>query len=170
MQTPLKSCFTNLPTTLFLKCSGVPVGLIFVHITNASLSFAPKSVFSLAVVLSIKDTSVCMFPPTVCMFLRTSFFDESVFPFSRSPSVPVSAPHESSPVSVDQFADVAYSPLLLPNHGAGTGRGARLKLLVDSAPPDASTSAHDDRVDHHPMQTHAWTESAASPSPPGPTR
>ena len=101
---------------------------------------------------------------------RDVVFDESAFPFSHSPFVHVSAPHESSPVSIDQFADVAYSPLLLPNSGAGTGRGARLELLEDSAPPDASTSAHDDRVDHYPMQTHAWTESAASPSPPGPTR
>jgi hypothetical protein len=43
----------------------------------------------------------------------------------------------STPVATDQFVDVAYSPMLSPHHGAGTGRGARLDLLDSSAPPAA---------------------------------
>src|SRR4051812_17753899 len=35
-----------------------------------------------------------------------------------------------------QFEDVAYSPVLLPNHGAGTGCGACLELLPDAAPEE----------------------------------
>jgi hypothetical protein len=35
----------------------------------------------------------------------------------------------STPLASDQFVDAAYTPILLPNHGAGTGRGARLELL-----------------------------------------
>jgi hypothetical protein len=41
----------------------------------------------------------------------------------------------SSSIASDQFDDVAYSPVLLPNHGAGTGRGARLEILEATEPP-----------------------------------
>ena len=48
---------------------------------------------------------------------------------------PVTELH-SFPVLPNQFVDAAYSPLLLPNYGAGTGRGALLELLDDDdAPP-----------------------------------
>jgi hypothetical protein len=40
----------------------------------------------------------------------------------------------SSYVFPDQFVDVAHSPILLSNHGAGLGRGACLELLMDSSP------------------------------------
>ena len=48
-----------------------------------------------------------------------------------------------------QFEDVAYSPVLLPNHGAGTGCGACLELL-----PDGPTTP---RVAHvnQPVHVHA---------------
>ena len=38
----------------------------------------------------------------------------------------------SFPVLPDQIMDAAYSPLLLPNYGVGTGRGARLELFDDN--------------------------------------
>jgi len=42
----------------------------------------------------------------------------------------------------DQFEDVAYSPVLLPNHGAGVGRGACLQLLDITDSPPASDVDH----------------------------
>jgi hypothetical protein len=47
-------------------------------------------------------------------------------------------PLHSSSILPSQFEDVTYAPVLLPNHGAGIGRGARLELLPDSAPTLAS--------------------------------
>lgn len=43
----------------------------------------------------------------------------------------------------EQFEDVVYSPVLLSNHGAGTGRGACLQLLDDTASSDTPTSGQD---------------------------
>ena len=94
---------------------------------------------------------------------RDVVFDETVFPFSTftsSTDTPVTELH-SFPVLPAQFVDAAYSPLFLPNHGAGTGRGARLELLEDdhaaspelaattSAVPAATQAVHD--VDHECM-------------------
>jgi hypothetical protein len=59
---------------------------------------------------------------------RDVIFDENVFPFSALSSSPTPPSHHSSHVMPDQFEDVAHSPLLLPNHGAGIGHGARLHL------------------------------------------
>jgi hypothetical protein len=42
-------------------------------------------------------------------------------------STSLSSSSPTSIISPDQLEDVAYSPVLLPNHGAGTGRGARLE-------------------------------------------
>ena len=81
--------------------------------------------------------------------------------------------HSSSIVS-DQFDDVAYSPVLLPNHGAGTGRGARLEILEASEPPSlASSDVHVDPSVHlhglgHRAHARPLSPSAAglpSPSP-----
>jgi hypothetical protein len=55
-------------------------------------------------------------------------FDETVFPFSALPSSSTPSSHHSLPVMPSQFEDVAHSSLLLRNHGAGIGRGARLHL------------------------------------------
>jgi hypothetical protein len=53
-------------------------------------------------------------------------FDELVFPFSNLSSADSPSSSSVLPVSLDQFEDYAHAPSLLPNHGAGTGRGARL--------------------------------------------
>jgi hypothetical protein len=66
-------------------------------------------------------------------------FDETVFPFSNLPSSESSSTNNFVPVSLDQFEDYAYAPLLLPNHGAGIGRGARLELLDEPAPLSPQT-------------------------------
>jgi hypothetical protein len=59
---------------------------------------------------------------------RDVIFDETVFPFSALSIFSTPPSHHSLPVMPNQFEDVAHSPLLLRNHGAGIGRGARLHL------------------------------------------
>jgi hypothetical protein len=83
-------------------------------------------------------------------------FDEHVFPFSQLPVSNTGSPHmHSSSIAADQFEDVAYSPVLLPKHGAGIGCGARLEPL-DTAPPSSPPFEH---VDHgaplHDLGLHA---------------
>jgi len=46
MKTPIELLLGETPDYTFLRCSGVPAGLIFVLIMIANLSFAPKSVCS----------------------------------------------------------------------------------------------------------------------------
>jgi hypothetical protein len=55
-------------------------------------------------------------------------FYENVFSFLALPTPSTPPSHHPSPVMPNQFEDVAHSPLLSPNHGAGIGRGARLHL------------------------------------------
>jgi hypothetical protein len=67
------------------------------------------------------------------------------FPFSQLHVYNTESPHmHSSSIAADQFEDVAYSPVLLPKHGTGIGRDARLELL-DAASPSSPPSEH---VDH----------------------
>jgi hypothetical protein len=90
---------------------------------------------------------------------RDVVFDENVFHFLPSVSVTPHTPLASYPTSIDQFEDVAHAPLLLPNHGAGIGRGAHLELLEDSPQAGDERAAH---IDHHPMQLHGTVDVSAS--------
>jgi hypothetical protein len=69
-------------------------------------------------------------------------------------------PTNSTPVSLGQFDDAAYSPVLLPNHGAGTSRGACLELL--DAPSTAPPTPHVDSCMGHAIAPRP----EAPPSPP----
>lgn len=59
----------KLLTIPFSRCSGVPVGPIFVHIIIENLSFGPKNVCSWGIVLSIKATSAFMCQQIVSTYL-----------------------------------------------------------------------------------------------------
>jgi hypothetical protein len=122
---------------LFSRCLGVHVGHIFVPVIVANLSTGLKSVSLLGIVLFTKATNVSMFSLTACIFPAMLFFYESVFPFSAlsvSTDSHMSSLH-SSPMLHDQFVDVAYSHVLLSNHGAGMGRIASLHLMDVTNPP-----------------------------------
>jgi hypothetical protein len=70
---------------------------------------------------------------------------------------------ESSLLSANQFVDIAYAPYLLANHGAGTGRGARLELLTSEASPSGSGGdAYVDRPALPPVM-HGVHASGATP-------
>ncbi|XP_071681644.1 uncharacterized protein [Lolium perenne] len=110
----------------------------------------------------------CLHVPSNRVYIsRDVIFDENVFPFAHMPSTNTSVDPTSTPVSIDQFADIAYSPSLLPNHGAGTARGARLELLDQpSTPPDDHVD-HVDSADPSPMQLHARAGSSPPDLPGG---
>jgi hypothetical protein len=77
----------------------------------------------------------CLHVPSNRTYIsRDVIFDELVFPFSNLPSVESPSSSSILPVSLDQFEDYTHAPSLLPNHGAGTGRGARLQLLEEDSP------------------------------------
>jgi hypothetical protein len=67
----------------------------------------------------------------------------------------------TTPLRPDQFDDAAYTPLLLANHGAGNGRGARLELLDDSI--DVVDVDHVQDIDQHDdqLQCHAGQSTPA---------
>jgi histone deacetylase 1/2 len=103
-------------------------------------------------------------------------FDETIFQFTHT-SAPSSTPSPSTPpLFPDQFVDAAYTLLLLANHGAGQGCGARLELLEDEPTtlPSADRSPTP-AVDHMHGAGHAAPDSSSatgptrSPSPPSPT-
>jgi glyoxylase-like metal-dependent hydrolase (beta-lactamase superfamily II) len=82
----------------------------------------------------------CLHVPTNRVYIsRDVVFDEHVFPLAKLPVTTTEPPPmHSSSIASDQFDDAAYSSVLLPNHGAGTGRWARLELLDDiPVQPDA---------------------------------
>jgi hypothetical protein len=87
-------------------------------------------------------------------------FDETVFPFAHLPQNSTIPSIVTTPPTPDQFVDAAYTPSLLPNHGAGVGRGARLELLDDEDPVNIVR----DHVDHVHGAGHA---PEAGPPPPG---
>lgn len=82
----------------------------------------------------------CLHAPTNHVYIsRDVVFDENVFPFHALPNNSITPlPDVSSTTPLPgQFVDVAHAPVLLPNHAAGVGCGARLELLEEQAPTDA---------------------------------
>jgi hypothetical protein len=109
-------------------------------------------------------------------------FDETVFPFSHtsvSPTTPSST--DNLLLHSDHFVDAAYTPILLANHGAGLGCGARLELLDEdpSSPPVDQCTSHADvdlhapHADMDPLRAPASPDQRprpASPTPAPPAR
>jgi hypothetical protein len=84
----------------------------------------------------------CLHVPTNRVYIsRDVVFDENLFPFSALPSSTSPSLSSSLPTSLDQFEDIAHAPVLLPNHGAGIGRGARLEVLSESPSSSEDTSS-----------------------------
>ena len=79
----------------------------------------------------------CLHVPSNRVYIsRDVIFYENVFPFVNMPNSHTLPPvTESSLLSADQLMDVAHSLPLLANHGAGTGRGARLDVLIPAHAP-----------------------------------
>jgi histone deacetylase 1/2 len=105
---------------------------------NYKLDFWSKKCVFLGYSSLHKDYK-CLHVPSNRVFIsRDVIFYENVFPFSALPTPSTPPTHRPSPGMPNQFEDVAHSPLFLPNHGAGIGRGARLHLEdMNDTSPDA---------------------------------
>jgi histone deacetylase 1/2 len=137
MKTPVEQLFNESPDYTFLKVFGCACWPHTRPYNKRKLEFRSKKCVFLGYSSQHKGYK-CLHIPSNRMYIsRDVVFDENVFPFSPSTSVPVHKPHASSPTSIDQFADIAHAPVLLSNHGAGTGRGARLELLEEPSSPAA---------------------------------
>jgi histone deacetylase 1/2 len=162
METPIERLLGEMPDYTFLKVFGCAYWPHLHPYNRRKLEFHSKQCVSLGY-SSIHKGYKCLHIPTnrVCIS-RDVVFDETVFPFAHLPQNSTIPSTVTTPPTPDQFFDAAYTPSLLPNHGAGVGRGARLELLDDEDPVDVVRD-HGDHVDHMHGASHA---PEASPPPP----
>jgi hypothetical protein len=139
METPLERLLGEKPDYTFFKVFGCACWPNLRPYNNHKLEFRSKKCVFLGYSPIHKGYRCLHIPSNRLYISRDVVFDEIVFPFSNLPSSESPSTNSSVPVSLDQFEDYAYAPLLLPNHGAGIGRGARLELLDEPAPLSPQT-------------------------------
>jgi histone deacetylase 1/2 len=128
MKTPLELLLHETPNYTFLKVFGCACWPHTRPYNNHKLEFQYKKCMFLGY-SSLHKGYKCLHVPSNRVFISHDvIFDETVFPFLALPSSYTPPSHHSSPVMPDHFEDVAHSPLLLPNHGAGLGQGAHHHL------------------------------------------
>jgi hypothetical protein len=137
MKTPFELLFKELPDYTFFIVFGCACWPHLRLYNNRKLEFHSKKCVFLGYSALHKGYKCLHIPSNRIYIYRDVVFDENMFPFSNMPLSPSAPPKNSTHVSPSQFDDAAYSHVLLPNHGAGTGRGARLELLL----PPTSISA-----------------------------
>lgn len=143
MKTPLELLLNEVPDYTFLKVFGCACWPHLRPYNQHKLEFRSKQCVFLGC-SSLRKGYKCLHVPSNRVYIsRNMVFDENVFPFSALPvtSTTLIAPEKSALPLADQFVNAAYTPLLLPNHGAGTGRGARLELLDEQLPASSRMSA-----------------------------
>jgi hypothetical protein len=137
MKTPVEQLFNESPDYTFLKVFGCACWPHTRPYNKRKLNFCSQKCVFLGYSSQHKGYKCLHIPSNRVYISRDVVFDENVFPFLPSTFVPVHTPHASSPTSIDQFTDIAHAPVLLSNHGAGTGRGAHLELLEEPSSPAA---------------------------------
>jgi histone deacetylase 1/2 len=126
MQTPLERLLGEIPDYTFFKVFGCACWPHLRPYNNHKLEFRSKKCVFLGY-SSLHKGYKCLHIPTNRLYIsRDVVFDEASFPFAGSPSIDTNIPTSSITTEPGQFNDFAYAPLLLPNHGAGTGRGTQL--------------------------------------------
>jgi histone deacetylase 1/2 len=137
MKTPLEILLHETPDYSFFKVFGCACWPHLRPYNHHKLEYRSKQCVFLGYSPLHKGYKCLHIPSNRVYISRDVVFDETVFPFSSLPpplDTTTTSLH-SFPVLPAQFVDAAYSPALLPNHGAGTGRGARLELLDDLPEP-----------------------------------
>jgi hypothetical protein len=159
MKTPIEFLLNEQPDYTFSKVSGCACWPHLRPYNKLKLEFRSKKCVFLGY-SSLHKGYRCLHVPTNHLYIsRDVVFDEHVFPFSQLPVYTTESPHmHSSSIAADQFEDVAYSHVLLPNHSAGIGRGARLELL-DVVSLSSPPSKH---VDHAAPASPVVASSACS--------
>lgn len=175
MQTPLERLLGEVPDYTFFKVFGCACWPHLRPYNNRKLEFRSKLCVFLGY-SSLHKGYKCLHVPTNRVYIsRDVVFDENVFPFSQISSVSTPPSFSTSRLNSDQFDDVAYPPLLLTNHGAGLGPGARLELLDDEpGTPTANDSGQVDREDLHGLDPDdhalkAAVDSLVTPTHTGPS-
>jgi hypothetical protein len=157
METPLERLLGGTPDYTFLKVFGCACWPHLRPYNRRKLEFYSKQCVFLGY-SSIHKGYKCLHIPTNRVYISHGVvFDETVFPFVHLPQNSTIPYTVTTPLTPDQFVDAAYTPSLLPNHGAGVGRGACLELLDDDDPVDVAHDHvdHGDRVDHMHGASHA---------------
>ena len=131
MKTPVELLFHEPPDYTFLKVFGCACWPHLRPYNSRKLEFRSKKCVFLGY-SSMHKGYKCLHVPSNRVYIsRDVVFDETVFPFASFSTANTHTPSmNSSPTLPGQFEDVAYSHVLLPNYGAGIGRGARLELLA----------------------------------------
>jgi hypothetical protein len=126
MKTPIELLLNEQPDYTFFKVFGCACLPHIRPYNKRKLEFMSKKCVFFGY-SSLHKGYHCLHVPTNRLYIsRDVVFDEHVFPFSQLPVSNTESPHmHSSSIAADQFD----YPVLLPNHGAGIGRGACLELL-----------------------------------------
>jgi histone deacetylase 1/2 len=123
MKTPLERLLGEKPDYTFFRVFGCACWPHLRPYNNRKLDFRSKKCVFLGY-SSLHKGYKCLHLPTNRVYIsRDVVFDEGVFPFSQLPMSSLESTNHSTP-NIGQFDDVANTLLLLPNHGAGHGRGA----------------------------------------------
>ena len=166
MKTPLELLLNESLDYTFLKVFGCACWPHLRPYNKRKLEFRSKLCVFLGYSSLHKGYKYLHIPSNRVYISHDVVFDENVFPFSSfpmTPAPPVSSSSSTSPL-LAQFVDIAYSPALLPNHAAGTGRGARLELLDEQEEPSGAPGLVPGAM-HAPCMPPARPGSAAPASP-----
>jgi hypothetical protein len=170
MQTPLERLLGETPDYTYFKVFGCAYWPNLRPYNRYKLEFRSKKCVFLGYSPLHKGYK-CLHVPSNHLYISQDVdFDELVFPFSNLPSSASPPSPVDLPVSLDQFEDYTYAPSLLPNHGAGIERGARLELLENSPPVQPLPVDHRelDRSLVAPMQVHGQGAPPVLSTTPGP--
>jgi hypothetical protein len=150
MQTSLERLLGETPDYTFFKVFGCACWPHIRPYNNRKLQFRSKKCVFLGYSSLHKGYKYLHIPTNRTYISRDVVFDETVFPFSQNSSDTTLPSSSFSPLHSDPFVDVAYTPLLLANHGAGQGRGARLELLDEKSDRtmECNVDLHEDNCSH----------------------
>ena len=146
MKTPLERLLGETPDYTFFRVFGCACWPHLHPYNKRKPEFQSKQRVFLGYSVGHKGYKCLHIPINRVYISRDVVFDENIFPFSQVSTNSPQPPLPSSPLLFDQFDDVAHPTLLLTNHGAGLGRGARLELLPED--DDRTHGSHNDHVDH----------------------
>ena len=114
MKTPLELLFQEVPDYTFLKVFGCARWPHLRPYNQHKLEFRSKKCVFLGYSSQHKGYKCLHVPANRVYISHDVVFDENLFPFSSMPShTSEPSPMHSSPISPDQFEDVAHSPRII---------------------------------------------------------
>lgn len=166
MQRPLERLLGQKPDYSFFKVFGCACWPNLCPYNAHKLSFRSHKCVFLGYSPSHKGYKCLHVPSSRVYISRDVIFDEHVFPFANMPHTLATPSSSLVPfvASHDQLADYAYSPVLLPNHGADPVRGARIHDLTANPNGEEDSAASSAAADAAPPSSPAASSVAAADS------